>query len=496
MMNKISTILVAMLTAICIHATEFTVADGSATSEKVPVYGFYGDALCHNQLIYPATLLQDIKGNSIQSLSFYPEMKASEAWDAIWKISVAIVDKDHFESDAFGSGYYYNEAEGTVVYEGTLDGTGETMTIAFNTPFAYEEGNLLVDIITTTKGTKYPDATFLGQEGEGITAVYGGNSFNMPTAPMGGAAFLPKTTFVVDGEVAAPCVEPEGLKIDSVSSDYVRVSWSAGGEESQWQYVLVSLGQEPDWSQASLSTEPQAVFDNLAASTDYTFFVRAYCAADRQSDELLINIQTDCGIVTALPWSEDFEKTANMELPGCWSRISESSSPYVSSMGTHASARCLLFNLEAGESQIVILPEMEVSFADQALDFWYNTSGYKAELEAGYISGSEESPEFHAISEPFGKVEDYTHATNVVLKNVAPEARHLAFRYTAQEACYVYIDDIKIDAAVEEDPQGLEEHQPASESTLKGKVHKVLREGQLYLMYKGTMYDVQGKRTF
>ena len=45
---------------------------------------------------------------------------------------------------------------------------------------------------------------------------------------------------------------------------------------------------------------------------------------------------------------------------------------------------------------------------------------------------------------------------------------------------------------VQMDPQGIE--QPTSGSSLKGRGEKFLKDGKLYILHNGTMYDVQGKR--
>ena len=45
---------------------------------------------------------------------------------------------------------------------------------------------------------------------------------------------------------------------------------------------------------------------------------------------------------------------------------------------------------------------------------------------------------------------------------------------------------------VQMDPQGIE--QPTSGSSLKGRGEKFLKDGKLYILHNGTMYNVQGKR--
>ena len=41
-------------------------------AEVLPIYGYWHDATQHNQMIYPASLLTDMAGGKIKSMTFYP----------------------------------------------------------------------------------------------------------------------------------------------------------------------------------------------------------------------------------------------------------------------------------------------------------------------------------------------------------------------------------------------------------------------------------------
>ena len=176
-------------------AAELTVADGTATSEKCPIESYNNDCYVHHQLIYPASMLEEMKGGSISALTFYASTMADKAIDGVYNVSLAVVNDDHFDGGAYGTSYSYNEAALTAVYQGVIDGSQETVTLTFSTPFAYTEGNLLVDIRTETKGANAKDAVFAGMETETIQSVRAYYMLNMPSQPTGGDAFLPKTTF-------------------------------------------------------------------------------------------------------------------------------------------------------------------------------------------------------------------------------------------------------------------------------------------------------------
>ena len=63
-----------LLTALAVPQTwaeTLTVAEGSATNEYVPIYGFYWDTGFKNTMVYPASMLSDMSGGTINSITFY-----------------------------------------------------------------------------------------------------------------------------------------------------------------------------------------------------------------------------------------------------------------------------------------------------------------------------------------------------------------------------------------------------------------------------------------
>lgn len=212
----LATALVMGWTASSACAAEMVVADGTATNEKCPVESYNNDSYVHHQLIYPASLLEGLKGSTISALTFHVSTPASKTIDGVYNVSLAVVAEDHFDG-GWGGSYSYNDATLTAVYQGAIDGSQETVTLSFSTPFAYAEGNLLVDIQTETKGSNYADAYYAGMETEAVQSVRAGNSFSMPTQPFGGDAFLPKTTFTyTEGSATGiEAVESQKSKVES-----------------------------------------------------------------------------------------------------------------------------------------------------------------------------------------------------------------------------------------------------------------------------------------
>ncbi len=184
-------------------ADEITVYDGTATSDFVPVAGYYADT--ENQkveFIIPASQISSINGATISKIQFHLKFSASAAWGATYEVFVKEIVSDHFE---VSSSYYSSTAtaigkEGaTIVYTDKLDATGTTMDIVFNEDYEYNGGNLLVGIYMTKKGSNYPTASFYGTEvTNGSWCYYSSSSGNKPQN------FIPKTTFTYTAATPGP----------------------------------------------------------------------------------------------------------------------------------------------------------------------------------------------------------------------------------------------------------------------------------------------------
>ena len=167
-----------------LRAEVLTVHDGTATNGYVPVYGFYADAYLKCEMVFPAEELADMTNGTISGITFYATTPAAEAWTATWQVFVAEVANATI-SDFAGPG--------TVVYEGTLDGTQSSMTITFSAPYTYNGGNLLVGVYSTETGN-YKSVTWGGETVEGAS-VQGYSYSSLSAVSASQRNFLPKTTF-------------------------------------------------------------------------------------------------------------------------------------------------------------------------------------------------------------------------------------------------------------------------------------------------------------
>ena len=136
-------LLLAFLVPWVANAQTLTVANGTATNTYVPIYGYYCDEDQHNQMVYPSSMLTDLSGSFITSLTFYQSQTATDAWGTTVTIKLKEIT-DSTLSDLVSN------AGATTVWTGTVNGTTATQVFNLTTPYFYQGGNLLVDITTTS----------------------------------------------------------------------------------------------------------------------------------------------------------------------------------------------------------------------------------------------------------------------------------------------------------------------------------------------------------
>jgi hypothetical protein len=272
------------------------IANGTITNEYLPVYGYMMDASQHNQIIYPASHLNVLPGALILKLSFHANTTINTTWgNATCIVSMAITPDSSFATAETDTSAL------TVVYSGSISVINGILEIPLTNPFLYQNGNLLVDIVTTSTGD-YENVEFLG-----VTSNNGGIYQLEYDINASIENFLPKAT--IEYVIGTPVV------VTNAPSDILATTATLKGAfynitstNYGFQYMLSS---ETDWS---LSTSIPAAnnpmsetITNLDPTTDYQF--RAF-ALDG-SNFIYGNIKNFSTIPTpdTLPYFCNFEDT-------------------------------------------------------------------------------------------------------------------------------------------------------------------------------------------
>ena len=427
---------------------ELTIANGTSTSQYYPVYGSWADNYVRSQMIYPATMLSSIEGKKIDGMTFHIKTVASEAWTSNFQVRVANVPS----GTNYASSTAWNTTEGTLVYEGTLDGRQSTMAITFSSPFTYEGGALLVEVKNTTTGN-YPAPYFFGASQSSYTAVYGKNSSSMTFNPSSRTKFLPKVTIEYSDAAPITCPKPSALTQGIVTHNSAAFTWTAGGSESSWQYVYLpaatTLTDEAWEGSTAGSVNTAAVsLNGLSAATDYKLYVRAYCSATDQSAYIYKQFRTN----NVIPFSEDFTGLTS-GIPAAWDNAegttSTASYRWNYNNSGHDAAPCVRFNSStngSGNTNILKTPTIYIDKA-AALSFWYkNPTG--GDFSVYYsIDGVKQAD---ALATGLTGAADWTNYEVVLPTACVGHCVKILFQGTSNygsSTAYIYLDDVVIEAA-------------------------------------------------
>ena len=203
------------------YSDDVTVCDGGYFIEYLPVWGYWHDAAQHNQMIYPASMLTNMVGKNITSMTFYPTGGYVDSNDN--------GQYDSGETTYQGLNFYggsvtfslMNLSSGTSPYAdenaalitGTMtevktlvpqnNASATTWLIEFDEDFTYTGGDLLIDM-TSTAGT-YGRTAFscdvLNTNQSALTLTTSSGDIDA------GLPILPKVTFSVEAPALNPTIE-------------------------------------------------------------------------------------------------------------------------------------------------------------------------------------------------------------------------------------------------------------------------------------------------
>jgi len=134
------------------------------------------------------------------------------------------------------------------------------------------------------------------------------------------------------------CDAPTALALDTVTTTSATISWNTDAASS---LVAYKADNEADWTEIPSATSPYEL-TNLLPNTSYTVRVAANCEDGvNTSPYITLSFFTECGAVTNLPYTENFDSYASgsSSRPNCWSfPITYNSTPYITSSYSAASS--------------------------------------------------------------------------------------------------------------------------------------------------------------
>ena len=138
-----------------------------------------------------------------------------------------------------------------------------------------------------------------------------------------GTAEEREASFMIVVTEAPSCSLPSGLTLDAATNTTATVSWTAGGTETAWEYVVEAYGSDEPSTGGESTTSNPLTLSGLTANTPYDVYVRADCSSGDFSNWVKISFSTECDI-TNEALSHNFDTLDNNNLvvdASCWSVV-------------------------------------------------------------------------------------------------------------------------------------------------------------------------------
>lgn len=175
------------------RADELTVADGTSTTNYLPVKGTYCDTEgTYGYMIYHQDSIAEMAGGEISKLAFYTDAISEKDAGCVLQLSLKEIENAAIASTSTT----YDEL--TVCGTYTIVGGEENITFIFDTPFVYSgDMNLLVEVRVITASSNYADLKTYG-----VSQTAGTNTGLSHYSTYGQMVnFVPKITFEYSSEL-------------------------------------------------------------------------------------------------------------------------------------------------------------------------------------------------------------------------------------------------------------------------------------------------------
>ena len=341
-MNKITLLLLLLTTTLSFSQISIGDGDAGGSTNSPPIAPYYGTS--YSQSIY---LASEINASGDVTSIEYALNAGSDFSSADYNVDVWI---GHTAKTVFGSTSDWVDVTtlSHVLVDGTVTVANDVLTITFTQPFTYNgTDNLVVAIDANEAGYGSSSDYVLSTNGSGdLTLDQRSDSTNSdPTSPAAGFLRQNRGNITFNG-ITQACPDTSALALDAVTNNTATISWTAGGTETAWEYVVQASGTgEPTTSGTSTTTNPLTV-SSLTANTSYEIYLRADCGSGEFSTWVSGTFTTLCDVVTSFPYLESFENITTGQ-PDCWEvdgSLSSTSSYHFSSYATGQSGRGMRFD--------------------------------------------------------------------------------------------------------------------------------------------------------
>jgi len=319
-MKKITLLLLLLTTTLSFSQISIGDGDAGSSTSSPPISPYYGTS--YSQSIY---LASEINASGDVTSIEYALNAGSDFSSADDNVDVWI---GHTAKTAFDSTSDWVDVTtlSHVLVDGTVTVANDVLTITFSSPFTYNgTDNLVVAIDANEAGYGGNSDYVLSTNGSGdLTLDQRSDSTNSdPTSPAAGTLLQNRGNITFNG-ITQACPSISALAIDDITATTATISWTEGGTESTWEYVVEAYdanATEPTTGGASTTSNPLTV-TGLTENTSYDFYVRASCGEGDFSAWSKISFRSPCA-TSDVAFLHDFDAVVGGSVvdAACWTTL-------------------------------------------------------------------------------------------------------------------------------------------------------------------------------
>ena len=252
---------------------------------------------------------------------------------------------------------------------------------------------------------------------------------------------------------APSCPRPTQLTSTATTTSSITLSWTPGGSENSWNIEYGPAGFNPGEGTTMTGVTNPVTISGLSGSTTYNFYVQADCGGGETSLwSSVYSATTDCDIVTALPYTENFDNISSGNanaFPTCWARpVQYSGYPYAVTAYSHSTPASLRFQSQTTTPTTAVTPQFAEDIHNLQLNFWLKAESttYSGTFEVGMMTDPDDTSTFVGVWTIQPTSTSWTEYTlRFDTTAVSGANKYIAFRqHTNSSSWYYWLDDVEI----------------------------------------------------
>ena len=260
----------------------------------------------------------------------------------------------------------------------------------------------------------------------------------------------------VDIHEIPSCDRVDDVVVSQITTTSATISWTPRGTETSWEVLYAPVGtiDYENMVPELVSGTPSVVLSNLSPSTPYDVAVRAICDNGDVSAWNYGMFRTECGTITALPYTENFEtfSTGSSNPIFCWTRNStyNVNYPYVSTTYAVSGGKSLYFYSASSNYNAIAMPQLDATIPTNSVEvlFQMRSGHLDNKMIVGVMTNPADISTFVGIDTVAVSTTNTFEWFNVSLASYTGTGTYIAFKnHNVSTSSYsIYMDDVELQA--------------------------------------------------